>query len=173
MGNEKALGIPLQGAAWHGRVMSSSRRHARPVVTSAALALLGLTLTLAGCAGWGGGVACPAIGYTQSLTVVTVGQVAEAASIEFCDSGGRCSRTAEQRAEDDTVGSVYDIVPVNGSTWQVTLFAGQVPEATVTAYREDSSTVGVITTPLAWTWLSDDQVCGGPTAAFPVFLPVG
>jgi hypothetical protein len=152
--------------------MSSPRRHARSVVTSAGLALLGLTLTLAGCAGWGG-VACTAIGYTQSLTVVTVGQVAEAAFIEFCDAEGRCSLTAEQRAEDDTVGSVYDVVPVNGSTWRVTLFAGQVPEATVTAYREDGSTAGAITTPLAWTWLPDDQVCGGPTAAFPVFLPVG
>ena len=172
MGNEKGLGIPLQGAVWHGRVMSSPRRHARSAWTAAA-ALALVALSLAGCAGWGGGIACPAIGYTQSLTVVTVGQVAEAASIEFCDSEGRCSRTAEQRAEDDTVGSVYDIVPVNGSTWQVTLFEGQVPEATVTAYREDGSTAGAITTPLAWTWLSDDQVCGGPTAAFPVFLPVG
>lgn len=152
--------------------MSSPRRHACSAWTAAAaLALVALSLT--GCAGWGGGVACPAIGYTQSLTVVTVGQVAEAASIEFCDSESRCSRTAEQRAEDDTVGSVYDVVPVNGSTWRVTLFAGQMPEATVTAYREDGSTAGTLTTPLAWTWLSDDRVCGGPTAAFPVFLPVG
>jgi len=152
--------------------MSTPRRPAHSAWTAAgALALVGLTLT--GCAGWGGGVACTAIGYTQSLTVVTVGQVAEVASIEFCDSEGRCSLTAEQRAEDDTVGSVYDVVPVNGSTWRVTLFAGQVPEATVTAYREDGSTAGAITTPLAWTWLPDDQVCGGPTAAFPVFLPVG
>lgn len=154
--------------------MSLPRHRARSVFsTAAALALLGLTLTLTGCAGWGGGVACTAIGYTQSLTVVTVGQVAEAASIEFCDSEGRCSRTAEQRADDDTIGSVYDVVPVNGSTWRVTLFAGQVPEATVTAYREDGSTAGAITTSLAWTWLPDDQVCGGPTTAFPVVLPIG
>jgi hypothetical protein len=152
--------------------MSTPRRTARSASTAAA-ALALIVLTLTGCAGWGGGVACTAIGYTESLTVVTVGQVAEAASIEFCDSEGRCSRTTEQRAEDDTVGSVYDVEPVNGSTWRVTLFAGQVPEATVTAYREDGSTAGAITTPLAWTWLPDDQVCGGPTAAFPVFLPVG
>lgn len=154
--------------------MTSPRRHARRTLSAAAAVALGLVgLTLTGCAGWGGGVACPAIGYTQSLTVVTVGQVAEAASIEFCDSEGRCSRTAEQRAEDDTVGSVYDVVPVNGSTWRVILFAGQVPEATVTAYREDGSTAGSTTTPLAWTWLPEDRVCGGPTAAFPVILPIG
>jgi hypothetical protein len=160
---------------------------------AAALLLAGAT---AGCAD-SVPRACPAIAWSNSLTVTLDGAVEKVSQVELC-ADDACSvrvdgpasfpvtsvspgavpapaTTLPLTAAPATSAPAYSPFTVSRTddrTWTVSLMMQSPKTATVTAYAADGSVLARRDVELGWTRVGGSEACGGPGTAGPVRLVI-
>ena len=169
-----------------------------PARLAVVLLLAGAT---AGCAGEAP-IACPAIAWSNSLTVSLDGAAEKVSRVEFC-AEDVCSVRADGpvRVPETSVspGSVpppstmlvvtpapaptvpapsapsyspFTVAGVDERTWKVSLMMRAPTTATITAYSADGSVLARRDVELGWTRVGGSEACGGPGTAGPVRLVI-
>ena len=146
--------------------------------------------------------ACPAIAWSNSLTVSLDGAAEKVSRVEFC-AEDVCSVRADGPARvPETVvspGSVpppsttlavtpapaptvptpsapsygpFTVARIDNRTWKISLMMRSPQTAIITAYAADGSILAQRGVDLAWTRVGGSEACGGPATAGPVRLVI-
>lgn len=161
----------------------------------AALSLL-LISGAAGCATQG---VCPAIGWSNSATVVLEGPVGAVAKVQFCPDGvcsatpqpttapkstitptdgalpGQAAATAPATPGTPVPGTVYSINTarkVDDRTWQFNVSMSAPTKATIKALDARGEVLAQRDVDLTWTRVGGSEQCGGPSTAGPITLSI-
>lgn len=159
----------------------------------AALSLL-LVSAAAGCATPG---VCPAIGWSNSATVVLDGPVDAVAKVQFCPDGVCSTTPRPTTAEKSTIspsggalpgpaatavpatpgtpvpGTVYGMNTarkVDERTWQFIVPMSAPKKATIKALDARGEVLAQRDVDLTWTRVGGSEQCGGPSTAGPITL---
>lgn len=159
-----------------------------------------ILILTSGTAGCSAPIACPAIGWSNSATVILQGPVETVDSVEFC-ADGTCSVTqpkpttgpkatvtpetsfvpgqaipgAPATATQGTPVSTSKYGPyfgrkVDDSTWQFSATMSAPKRATVRAMSASGEVLAERDVDLAWTRVGGSEQCGGPATAGPITL---
>ncbi|MBT2522036.1 hypothetical protein [Arthrobacter sp. ISL-28] len=157
-----------------------------------------IVMLASGTAGCSHPNACPAIGWSNSATVILQGPVETVGSVEFC-ADGTCSVPAPKptTAPKATVKPEASFVPgqaspgapaargtpvstskygpylgrkVDDSTWQFNTTMSAPKKATVRAMSASGEVLAERDVDLAWTRVGGSEQCGGPATAGPITL---
>lgn len=132
-------------------------------------------------------VACPAMGYTRTLTVNVDGNTAAVSDVKVCDET-RCSEpepTAGTPVPLKTVVTESSPEPQptviyapfysrreDQDTWVFTVGFGDPEKVTVRALAADGTVLAEQEQELVWTRVGGSEHCGGPVTTPPVLLSV-
>jgi hypothetical protein len=122
-------------------------------------------VTLAGCAP--APVACPAVGWINSVVVHVEGSGAEEASVQVCD-GDHCSSVAG--AEPPSTGVPMIATRQDDGSWKVGIGMATPSPLTVRALDATGAVLAEQDAELAWHRTGGSAQCGGPSSAEPVTL---
>ncbi|KRE44558.1 hypothetical protein ASG92_12890 [Arthrobacter sp. Soil736] len=157
-----------------------------------------LSLFLAsGAAGCSTPEACPAIGWSNSATVVLEGRVDDVAKVQFC-ADGVCSVTPQPTtapkstitpSDGPIAGQAATAAPVtpgtpvrgkpyspyfgkkvNDRTWQFSATMNAPKGATVRVLNAEGGVLAERDVELTWTRVGGSEQCGGPSKAGPIAL---
>lgn len=167
----------------------------KPGPARLAVALL-LALATAGCSGEAP-IACPAIAWSNSLTVSLDGAVENVSRVEFCaedvcsvraDGPVRVPETVVSPGSVPPPATTLPLTPAPGPsappyspftvsraddrTWTVNLLMQAPKTATITAYSADGGVLARRDVELGWTRVGGSEACGGPGTAGPVRLVI-
>lgn len=153
-------------------------------------------LLVAGGAGCATPGVCPAIGWSNSATVVLEGPVDAVAKVQFCPDGvcaitpqpstapkstiapsdgpipGQAATAAPVTPVGGTLYSVYSGKKVDDRTWQFNTPMNAPKSATVRVLNAEGEVLAERDVELTWTRVGGSEQCGGPSTAGPITLSV-
>lgn len=139
---------------------------ARPV-RAAIAALSGIALlALTGCVGMP--FACPAIGWTNVLTVELVGDTSSIANVQLCTDDG-CAPGKDIAADNPL--QLVALTDRSGDTWTFATDMLTLEEVTVRTLASDGAILSEDTVRPDWERVGGSEQCGGPAQAL-VSIPV-
>lgn len=157
------------------------------------VAALTLSSVVSGCSPLVPHLACPAIGWINTVTVILEGPVQNVSVVEFC-AEGVCStpspgetqpdeplRPATANPQDATsypttapTATVfpYGATKVDDRSWKFSLDMTSPKDATVRALTADGEVLAERDVTLTWTRVGGSERCGGPSEAAPILLSI-
>lgn len=137
---------------------TSGRR--MPAAGAAATMTVGVMAVLTGCVPLP--FACPAIGWSNGLTVELEGDTSEVASVQLCTDDG-CAPGSDA----DPSGPLGEVVLAerDGDTWAFSVGMTSMDRVTVRALAGDGSVISDTEVTPEWVRVGGDDRCGGPTSA--------
>ena len=125
------------------------------------MALGGIVLmTLTGCAP--APVACPAIGWVNSLTVEVTGQTSSVERVQLCTQEG-CAPGRD--VDSSSPLSLIAVTEREGNTWTFATDMLSLEEVTIRALGSDGSIVSEESVRPDWKRVGGSEQCGGPSTA--------
>lgn len=131
------------------------------------VSVIALCPVLAGCSP---PVECPAIGWTNSVTVALEGDVHSVDLVELC-AGGMCSRPrGSQPTVENTI--PYIASAKSNTVWTITIGMRAPKTVSVRAFSSDGRVLAQKKVNLDWRRVGGTERCGGPEEADPIRLRV-
>jgi hypothetical protein len=129
-----------------------------------------LMLAMTGCSF---GVACPAMGWTNTVDIHFDGNASDVAVAEFCVDGvcgssAPSSQTSSEVLQLPTLG----VSRIDERNWQASLDMSTPATVTVRALSSSGQVLAETVADLQWTRSGGNERCGGPSTPAPVNLEI-